>query len=334
MSFDISGLPIFNLNTSIKDFFYSKEIIPLNQNYLIKTPKSSIVFKSYNPTQTGTTASVYVNLNNIQYGFEILNVPKYYTLNLGIELLNFSTSGQDLYVIDSKGNKIYLKFYIGILNGFGDKVYNLATDPYYYKTGVNISFNIPNSTSEKLNVFGSNHTNFTFLNPLTFTNSTNFNGNVNGDSYIYEIRDSAKSENLQKSFGNEDYTWYIPLSIIGLIFLIIVIIGLWMLFKYLFSNSSNNYSMNQKNQGYYPQSSNNIPGQMNRFNSFNFNKQSSSIPLPNDNLFRRKFNEPYNPRLPFENEKLFEPEDFMNDDGAFGPIEEEMSRRRPYRPNF
>jgi hypothetical protein len=231
MSFDISGYPIYNLTTSLNEFFYSKEILPLDTTYLVKGSGKNIIFKSFKTGSSGTSNSINVKFNSKNYGFTVVNVPRLYTINLGIEILeNLTDSNDEFYVIDSKGNRVYMKFYIGIISTYGLNVTNLDADKFYH-TGMSIQLNISKTDDNKLLLYSSTTEDFKFKSYIDYNgDSSLYETTVNGDIFQFEVRATEKDSSYTKSFSNSSYGWIVPLAIIGVILFVAIIYGIWMYF--------------------------------------------------------------------------------------------------------
>jgi len=229
MSFDFSEYPIYEITSSLKEFFYSKEILPLNTEYLVKSSGKNIIFKSFKTGTSGTSNSISIKFNNQKYGFTILNVPKLYNINLGIEILeNLTSNEEDFYIVDSKGNKVYMKFYIGIISTYGLNITNLDIDKFYHNTGMKLQLNIPNTNDNKLLLYSSSNEDLKFKSYIDYDGDNNiYETTVNGDIFNFEVRATEKDSSFTKSFTNSSYGWIIPLVLIGLIIFIICIYYIW-----------------------------------------------------------------------------------------------------------
>lgn len=240
MSIKVSNLTLSKFNNlSLKDLLYNKNAIEEDKEYLVSSkgktvepsvnPNDNLVIKRFRSTQKDSKASLYVNYDNKDYSFEILNVPKYYTVTLGVQILSETKEKQvkSLFKIPDP-SKVYFRFYVGVINAYGKVVEDLSKD-YYFCKGMNINITLPDGIQSDMKIYKRGTKGMKYDTDLKYESENTYSAVLKSDSFEFDVR--GAKEKATSSSNNTP--WIIAVSVLGGLLLIIILI---IIFRYFFYN--------------------------------------------------------------------------------------------------
>jgi hypothetical protein len=278
MAINILNLPILDCK-SFKEANLNKDSINENQNYIIKNSTFDlelnrditeiIAFKRFIGRDILNKTSLDLEFNGLRYGIVVNSIPKFYTLDLGIKVYDFTNDDKEHYFVDENNKKIYMKLFIHIKDTYGKNVNHVQKSSFYDNNGLNISLNLHNANKKELLIYSKKSDRFVFESKLDYDDKKdNYNITLKNDVVEFEIRDKEKfspkskeDSTSNKSFGerfseslslteksNDDIGWILAAVIGGI--LILGLIGIFIYYR--FSKKPTEYDMMV--QGYNPKS--------------------------------------------------------------------------------
>ena len=135
-----------------------KNIQEFDKIYNYNKDDGKILIKKFRATKLKSSTSLSSNDDNGKFGVEIINIPRYYTVYLG------------LYLTNNEVNKF--KFYIKIFDTYGKEVDNIETNNLLNLKGINVKIYLPNySNDDHVGLFLNSNQESKFKNKLTYNNN-------------------------------------------------------------------------------------------------------------------------------------------------------------------
>lgn len=189
-------LPLVLVNTSLLQNGESYTLSPSSTDITsLVQPSDNVVVKRVVSTSLTFDVTLQVNVSKYTQTITVHNVPTNYSLTVGVqELTQLQTLPNQGYFAYDGNSKVYMRFYIGVINNFGDIVTDFSND-IYLKNGLKVSLTIPNCNSGTLFLFQRENDKMVYKTPLVRnTTATVYETTLNG-VYEFDVRSNTLSDN-------------------------------------------------------------------------------------------------------------------------------------------
>jgi hypothetical protein len=184
------------MNNSFETFFQSnKDSYELDRIYNYeKNNDEKILIKKFKASKINTSTSLIIEKDNGRIGVEVLNIPRFYSVYLCLDVKN------------NEENKF--KFYIKIFDTYGKEVDNIEGNNLLNIKGLNLRVYLPSYTKEDdASIYLSKNQEISFKNKLEFNEElqcyeTKYKDEI-GEFEIKGYKRSQKFEKILKEEVNE-----------------------------------------------------------------------------------------------------------------------------------
>lgn len=240
------ALPLVLIDTTLLQDGQSYTLSPTStlMTSLVQ-PTDNIVVKRVKSTANGTDVSLSVDVAGYQQVLTVHDIPKNYSVTLGIQQLEgLTTSNNFGFYYSNDKAKIYSRFYIALVNNFGHIVNNFVTD-YYFKNGMKITVSLPNHGVNNPVLHTRVKDSMKVVQIMDPVSEGVYSGIVY-NPYEFDIASTSTS-----SDNSSNVWWIVLVSIVGLI--IVVAILYWLVTSYKKNKAESNYQDYQYNMNFLPQ---------------------------------------------------------------------------------
>lgn len=195
---DTNGLPLplVLINTSLLQNGQSYTLSPSSTDITsLVQPSDNVIVKRVVSTSPTNDVTLQVNVSKYTQTITVHDVPANYSLTVGVqELTQLQTLTNQGYFVYDGNSKVYMRFYIGVINNLGDIVTNFSND-IYLKNGLKVSLTIPNRNNGTLFLFQRVENKMVYQSHLEIDTTTPvYEATVTG-VYEFDVRSNTLSDN-------------------------------------------------------------------------------------------------------------------------------------------